>query len=170
MLNEFLVPLLPKSFDKNEWYILFIALIMLLTFLFIPKRFPSKITLNIFLFNLLLSFVIDHLLAMPPHDFYDIVDKPSFELFDLIIYIFLYSFFGYFLLYVYDLLKLNYLKTLLFIIALSMIAICLEAISTHFFDVFKYNEWKLIYSFPSYFCLFLFNVLYYRWIMFGNSS
>lgn len=165
MLNEFIEPLLPKAFDKNEWYILIIGIIMLLIFFFIPKRFPSNITLNIFLFNLFLSFVVDHLLAMPPHDFYDILDKPSFELFDLINYIFLYSLFGYFLLYLYDLLKLNYKQTILYILTFSIIATGLEAISTYMFDVFKYYDWKLIYSFPSYIILFLLNVLYFRWII-----
>jgi hypothetical protein len=168
MAHEFVVPLLPKSFDKNEWYILIIAISMVLAFLFIPKRFPFEITLNIILFNLFLSFVVDHLLAMPPHDFYDIIDKPSFEIFDLINYIFLYSIFGYFLLYVYDLLHLNlsYKKTFIFIVTSALIATCLEAISTNFFDVFTYYEWKLIYSFVSYVFLFLFSVLYYRWFIF----
>ncbi|EDL66577.1 replicative DNA helicase [Bacillus sp. SG-1] len=165
MLNEFIEPLLPKSFDKNEWYILVISTIMVLIFLLIPKRFPSKLTLNLILFNLVLSFVIDHLLAMPPHDFYDIMDRPSFELFDLIIYIFAYSFFGYFLLYMYDMLKLNYKRTIVFILTFSIIVTGLEAISTYIFEVYKYHEWNLIFSFLSYIILFLLNVLYFRWIV-----
>jgi hypothetical protein len=151
--------LLPKSFDENEIYILCIGLFMLSLFALLPKCFPPMVTICIYLYNLFLVTFVDHVLAGPPLDKYDIMDNPKFEVFDIWIYFLIYTISGYFFLCLYDRIRRSLIRSIFYIITAAVITICLEWISLHF-NVFKYKEWSLTFSFFSYIFLYSSNVCF----------
>jgi hypothetical protein len=150
---------LPKKFDSNELFILAVLLLVLTVFAFLPKRFTKSQVVFIIIFNFFLGVVVDQILAVPPYDFYDIMDKPKMDIMDLIIYTFLYPLTAYFFFFLSDVvIKKNRAAIALMIIGWSSFVLGLEWLASQF-GVYNYKEWSYILSAFSYLIIFSLNTL-----------
>jgi hypothetical protein len=141
---------LPKNFDQNEWFVIISLVFLILLLICLPKRFPTSITILIITFSMSLARVVDHLLAGPNINFYDVMDSGKYELFDILCYA-PYAPFAYLFVYIYDKWNIKGVKTSLFILIVSLFGIGFEWLTTKpFIDFFKYHNWNIIYSFPIY--------------------
>jgi hypothetical protein len=141
---------LPKQFDQNEWFIIISIGVLVLLLIFLPKRFPTSITILLITFSMAIARVVDHLLAGPSINFYDVLDSGKYELFDLLCYV-PYAPFAYIFVYIYDHWKIEGLYTCFYILIFSLIGIGFEWLSTTpLIDFFKYHNWKIVYSLPIY--------------------
>ncbi|WP_408009021.1 hypothetical protein ACJROX_01365 [Pseudalkalibacillus sp. A8] len=83
-----LQPLLPVKFDENEIYTITITMIVFILFIYLHKRPKQLMTSEVILFyfiNWFIGSVVESILAEPPLDLYDTVDKPHAELMDIIL-------------------------------------------------------------------------------------
>ncbi|MCX7570922.1 hypothetical protein OS242_13315 [Tumebacillus sp. DT12] len=77
-------------------------LILGLLFFLLPKRFPTSVTVLLFLFNAFFGTTADHVIALEPFDLYDTGGSPQYDFFDLLIYTIIYPLMGYLFAYTYD--------------------------------------------------------------------
>lgn len=154
---------LPEHFDSNEWFILVICLFLIVLTAVLKRRmYYSQITV-IFTLNFFLGASLDYILAGPPHDFYDIMDVPEFEVFDLIIYLFIYPFSGYLLLYFLDLWKLKGFPVIFYVFFSSFMTTGLEWLANQF-NVYEHNVWTYYHSFIAYYFIYCVNACAFYWI------
>ncbi len=154
----------PLVFDGNEWFTIFAGTLIWAIMLSLPRRFNDLMMMMIWLGNHFLAEVVDFTIAVPPINLYDTHDWPQYEIFDLIIYIFLYPPSAYLALYMYDKWRFTGWKLVLYIVACALVSTGLEAISL-WFHVFTYYGWKLIYSFPVYMVVFSLNIALYHFVL-----
>lgn len=154
---------LPKRFDANEWFILIAGTLLMTLVLLLPKRMSFIETLLIWLFNNLLAESADFFIGAPPLDLYDFNDWPQYEVFDVLLYLFMYPPIAYFFVYVYDRLKPSKLQAAFLILVWALLTTALEGCS-NWFHVFTYKGWSLAYSFPAYILVFALNLLLYRFV------
>ncbi|WP_199623676.1 hypothetical protein [Paenibacillus alkalitolerans] len=155
--------LLPEKFDTNEWFVLATIAVNAVIILLLPKRLPTSVALLIMLFSVASAKTLDHILGTPPTDSFDVNDSPKYEIFDLLMY-FLYTPFGYYLIYFYDRWKPKGFAVWLYIVLWSMFATGFEWVSV-LTRVYKYNTWKLLYSLPVYLITITLTILYYHLLM-----
>ncbi|MFD0695276.1 hypothetical protein ACFQZT_14295 [Paenibacillus sp. GCM10027628] len=154
---------LPKNFNANEWFILIAGTLLLALVLLLPKRMSFIEMLLIWLFNILLTESADFFIGVPPLDLYDFNDWPQYEVFDLLLYLFMYPPIAYFFIYIYDIWKPRKLQAAFLIVVCSLVTTALEGCSIKFY-VFTYKGWSLPYSFPTYILVFVLNLLLYRFM------
>lgn len=156
---------LPKQFDQNEWFIIISFGVLVLLLIFIPKKFPTSITILLITFSMAVARVIDHLLAGPSINFYDVLDSGKYELFDILCYV-PYAPFAYIFVYMYDYWKIKGIYTSLYILIVSLFGIGFEWLTTTpLIDFFKYHNWKIIYSLPIYLAIQPITLLFYHLII-----
>ncbi|WML56127.1 hypothetical protein [Neobacillus sp. PS2-9] len=151
---------LPNKFDENEIFILILC--VLYSFVFVTllhKRFTYSTSIILFLFNISIGITVDHFLAGPPLDLYDVMDTKEFELFDLFLYIFIYGPATYTFIYIYD--KWGYLnsnsKKYLYLLFIAILNTVFEYVAV-LFNVYEYNGWKVYYSIPVYLLVYCTNI------------
>lgn len=161
-LLKIMEPLLPKTFDQNEIFVITITLLTWTIFILLQLRGMSLLKTEIialFVFNWLFSTVGDRILAEPPIDFYDTLDYGHGELFDSILQIFVYPIPIILFVHFYQKHKPN---KIIFILACSLILIALEWSSQKYFNVFQYKEWKIVYSFIFYCFAVMSNLIFVK--------
>ncbi|MFB5188975.1 CBO0543 family protein [Alicyclobacillus fastidiosus] len=152
---------LPQRFDENEWFILSISCLLVLLIWLLQKNWPKlSITelIFIFLFNQCFSAIIDHLLAMPPFDWYDTGDHPYPAMDDIFLHVMMYPGMTYIVLYVYMLWRPKYAWLIGYIIVCSFVTTVLDWMSTRYFHVITYKSWNIMYSFGFYSLVFVINI------------
>ncbi|KAA0546073.1 hypothetical protein FZW96_17310 [Bacillus sp. BGMRC 2118] len=157
---------LPKKFDENEWLIVASILLLFLLLNKLPKRFPNSITVLLLVFTVALSRVVDHTLAGPDINFYDIMDSGSFEFFDIFCYI-TYAPFGYLFIYIYDKYKLRGLRLFIYLISVAIFSTLFEILtSSSYIHFFNYHSWKPLYSLPVYLIVQPLTILFFHLIQY----
>jgi hypothetical protein len=155
---------LPKEFDQNEWFIIFHIIVLVLILYKVPRRFPPTITTLLLVFSITVARVVDHVIAGPHVNLYDIMDNGDFELFDLLCYI-PYAPFGYIFIYIYDKYSLKGLRLIFYIILFSICSMGFEWLTgTKFISYLKYASWKPIYSLPIYLVVQPCTILFFHFI------
>jgi hypothetical protein len=139
---------LPVLFDQNEWFIILNCSLGYIWLLFVPKRYPQVISILVILFTFTVAVIMDHTIATPPLDLYDINDLKKYELTDVITY-FMYTPYGLLTVYLYDTFKPKGLYFTAYVIMWSLLAVGFEWLAV-ILNVFKYNGWTLLYSFSFY--------------------
>jgi hypothetical protein len=136
-------------FNGNEWFIL-IGLCIGYTVMFVlPRRFSRKQAILFGLYGIFGGLFCDHTLSVDPFNLYDVNDTSNFTFMDFLSYL-MYGPFGYIFAYVYDKFNIKPSWIPVYILAWSLIAICVEAFAVHA-GVFHYSKhYKLAYSFPIY--------------------
>jgi hypothetical protein len=147
----------PIQFNLNEWFALTAGLIGITVVFLLPRRFPIALSAIIWTFNFFLAIVLDHFLAGPIYDKYDIFDSPKYEWLDLFSYLIVYPPAAYTLVYGYDKWRPRWVQTVAYIFGWVLLTTCLEWLAT-LCGVFHYKGWKLIYSFPAYTVIYLLNI------------
>lgn len=160
-IKHIIARIAPVDFDKNEWFIIIIFIVICYAIYFVYKQKILMLTesLCIFFFNLYLAFLGDYSLALPPYDLYDTVDRPTWELADIPIHFIVYP--GS-ILYLMHWFKKTQTKALPFIIICTLILTGLEAGSVYVFNLIQYKKWKLGYSLLFYFVVMIVNVFLYK--------
>ncbi|TVY03951.1 hypothetical protein [Paenibacillus cremeus] len=156
-----LIPL-PTKFDQNELLVIGFLIILILLLWLLPKRFPTSVTILILSFSIGISRIVDHSLAGPQIDFYDVMDTGDYELFDFFCYI-LYAPFAYVFVYLYDKWNIRGMYILLYITACSFVGIVFEWFTTTpYIHFFIYKQWSILYSFPIYLFIQSCTLLFYH--------
>jgi hypothetical protein len=161
MIENLLNPLLPKTFDENELFTLFISILVLLFFLILHLRYRAlRYTemFSLFLFNLLLITIVESTLAEPPIDLYDTLDYAYAELFDIVLQVIVYPIQMMILIYTLAIKEMNLFK---FIIICAIILTVLELISLQF-NLFEFKKWNSMYSLLFYCLAVSVNVMYFK--------
>ncbi|MDR7235897.1 CBO0543 family protein [Neobacillus drentensis] len=159
VLHKIYKPIAPKHFDENEWWIiiLFFLIGYIVFFLHMKSRLlATSELLLIFLFNIYFASLGDYVLAMKPIDLYDTVDLDSGELFDIPLHTVVYPGTIYIALQFYLLLNP---KKLHYIVFWGLLLTLLEWISVHFFHLFTYKGWNLLFSFLFYLVVITVNLI-----------
>ncbi|PRX26647.1 hypothetical protein BX659_11911 [Orenia metallireducens] len=157
---------LPKSFDKNEIFLITVLFLLILIIRFLPKRFPKVITILILLEAFTIARLADHLLAsahVMGIDFYDIMDTGKYEFFGLFTYL-IFAPFGYLFVYLYDWIKPRGVYLCLYIISWSLFSTCFEWIMV-LFDIYKYKNWNLAYSSIVYLVVQPLTILFFEFLI-----
>jgi hypothetical protein len=139
---------LPVQFDQNEWFIILNSIFGYVWMLFVRKRYPHAISVLVILFTVTVAVILDHTIATPPLDLYDMNDLKKYELTDVITYL-MYAPYGLLCAYLYDKFHPKGLYFTAYVIIWSLLSTGFEwlAVICH---VFKYNGWTLLYSFSFY--------------------
>ncbi|QHS22413.1 hypothetical protein GWK91_05350 [Virgibacillus sp. MSP4-1] len=153
---------LPEHFDQNEWFVLTGVILSYLLVYLLPRRFPISVMILVMLFAIVCARFLDHMMAAPSIDLYDIMDKGSYELFDLVLYSF-YAPFAYLYIFLFDKFKIKGIWTGLYILIWSLIAIGFERVNMYL-GVFHYHGWKVAYSFPVYLAVQSLTLLFFLYI------
>ena len=153
------------SFNWNEWIVLILITLGVITYFILPKIFSTSITVIMMLFGVVVGLMFDHTIAIQPIDYYDVGDESRYQIFDLFSYT-MYAPFGYIYIYLYE--KLNLPKKkywlILYIILWSAVGIGVEWIGT-ISGIFHYkNGYKISYSFPIYLFVQTFQIWLYHYL------
>jgi hypothetical protein len=157
-------PISPKQFDANEWWTLFITFLVLFTVFYLHRK-HQRIYLSslifIFLFNIYYASLGDYVLAVKPIDLYDTVDRDSGEIFDIPLHMLVYP--GVIYIFQHYFLWKQPRKVPYYIIC-GLILTLLEWLSVHFFHLFLYKEWKLVFSIPFYIIVMVINLKLFLYV------
>ncbi|MBD8071424.1 hypothetical protein [Bacillus sp. PS06] len=155
---------LPSDFDMNEYFVLITMISLLILVIKVPKLMPRLMSLSIFLYFSVLGLTADVLIGVDyPFDFYQIMDSPKLEIFDVFIYGVNYPIYGYFFSYI--IYKWNTRRVIvILIICWSGITTFIEWVSVKF-HVFTYqNGWNIGFSAMAYLVVYTFSafvILYF---------
>ncbi|UUZ82955.1 hypothetical protein LJK88_02805 [Paenibacillus sp. P26] len=147
----------PATWSSNEWFVLICNVIVWTIVWLLPKRFTRVEKMLPFLFNFYLGVSVDLIIGVKPYDWYDVMDLPKTEIFDIVLYATLYPVTAYLVLYLYDFLRPAGLWLWIYLAVCAVVTTGLEGLSV-IFDVFTYKGWKLPYSLPVYFVIYWLNV------------
>jgi hypothetical protein len=155
---------LPTKWDENEIFIIILSVLLtIIAIKMLPKRLPYTTSILIFLFNISMGIAVDHILAGPPLDLYDVLDSEKFELFDLILYFFVYGPYLYIVMFCYDKWFSEKSKRMkfIFLFFIALLNVGLEFIAAKL-DVYMYKGWNLFDSFLVYLLAYLLNILLFH--------
>ncbi|WP_456271310.1 hypothetical protein [Bacillus sp. AK031] len=162
LMSNILEPLMPEKFDENEIFSLCISILVSAVLYFIHKKYKEFLgteLLSLYFFNLLLITLVESTLAEPPIDFYDTLDFPHAELFDIILQVAAYPIQMIILIYFYPLKSLKFFP---FVLIGAAILTALELISLQF-NLFQFNKWHSGFSFLFYCFAVGINMLFFSW-------
>lgn len=154
--------ILPKTFDSNEWFIIIALIFTYLMVWLLPKQFPTSITILMLMYGATFARMTDRILGAKPYQLYDMNDTSKFDLMDLLTWC-LYPSFGYFFLYLYDKWNLRGVATVIYIVLFAFFSIGFEW-TTVKVGIFKYKDWKLSYSYPTYLIVLSSYLLFYHFL------
>jgi hypothetical protein len=151
VISNIFAPLMPGKFDENEIFSLCISIVVLALLYLIHQKYKELLWtefIALYIFNLLLITLVESTLAEPPIDFYDTLDFPHAELFDIVLQVIVYPVQMIILIYFYPLKRVNFL---FFVLTSAIILTGLELISLQF-NLFQFKKWNSGFSFLFY-CL-----------------
>ncbi|MDB5085131.1 MAG: putative rane protein [Bacilli bacterium] len=154
---------LPIKFDENEWFILLNIIVGYTVVSFLPKRYPRAISVLVVLFCVSLAIILDHAIASPPLNLYDINDQKKYELMDVITY-FIYSPYALITVYLYDKLRPKGLYYTAYVVGWSLFCLLFEWLAEKC-HVFTYEKWNLVYSFSVYLAATPLHLWFFRFIL-----
>ncbi|GMA61228.1 hypothetical protein NZD89_16250 [Alicyclobacillus fastidiosus] len=153
----------PLDFDANEWFIILNIVLGYTLVLLLPRRYPRVVSILVVLFCVSIAIILDHSIATPPLDMYDINDQKKYELMDVITYL-MYSPFAILSVYLFDKFNPRGLYFTAYVIAWSGFATLFEWLAT-LCRVFTYTEWHLLYSFSVYLVATVSEIGFFRLIL-----
>ncbi|WP_134686409.1 hypothetical protein [Brevibacillus migulae] len=162
--HKFYDPLTPVVFDKNEWAVIVIFFLTEGTATYLHTKHRVMRTaegLALILFNVYFTSLLEFILATKPVDLYDTIDRNYGELFDLPLEMVTYPVTMYIFMHVFLAWSLKKRHIVLLGAALLLI---LEWITMHFFSLFTYKGWNLMYSYFFYMFVLTINVNLTEWL------
>lgn len=157
----------PIKFNENEWFILIAIAIILFLLFIMPKRIPFAHAVSYWVFNLYLALTIDYCALLLPIHLYFSNDRDKYEIFDFLLYYFLYP--GSMYLFISGLATWQFLRKhgFYYVCCAAIVTTVLEKIA-HFMKVFTYIHWSIWLSLIAYIILYSMNVGMYYFV--GNQS
>lgn len=153
----------PKLFDQNEWFVLLTIVAGYIVMALLPQRYPRAMSVLIVLFCVSAAYVMDHAIASPPLDLYDINDRKEYEWIDLVTYL-MYSPYALLCVYIYHKLRPRKLWFTGYIIGWSLFCVFFEwlAIMCH---VFTFHGWSLVYSYSVYIVMTVIHLWFFEYLL-----
>lgn len=164
----------PIAFDKNEWFIIISMFIMFILIMLIPKLLNFVQVLSLWLFNIFLAHAVDYSVIGKPINLYYSNDSNNYEIFDFLLYYFLYpsSLYLFFIGFAYW----HFLRKhwFIYVCCATIITTALEYFA-HLMGVFTYINWSIWYSLFVYIPLYSLHVGLYHFVkyqikQFNNSK
>lgn len=156
------------NFSLNEISLVIFNVISYSLMFFLPKKLSRELTCISVLSGLTTGMLFDFTLGGGPLDFYKQNDTNHYELFDLFYYL-LFGPFGYFFMYLYNVLRINKITFIFYITAWSIMGIAVQWVFT-ILNVLTYqNNYQLTYSFPIFLLIQTLTGIYYVFITSNNS-
>jgi hypothetical protein len=153
-----------KHFNGNEWFIISEFCMGIALILFLPKRFPRKVSLVFFMCGVYSGFLFDHSLSVEPVNFYDVNDASTYQFIDFVSY-FCFGPYSYLFFYVLDYFNLKRPFIPLYILFWAIFSIIMEYCS-HKMGVYHYRHgYSIFYSFPIYLIVLSSWFILYYWIL-----
>ena len=166
--------MLPKKFDENEIFTLAALAGLILALYLLPKAVSWKAGLaNGLFFTAMACFADEVLSAMHPLNLYNTFDSPDLELFDFIIYIPVFTLYGYLFITVQRFFRarLRSVRHVLFYLLIWIAFTSLMEMMAVKFRVFHYLEgWDNLHSLVAYCVLFPIFYTYANWILKIDAS
>lgn len=153
---------LPQQFDQNEWFVLLTLTLVYVLLILFRKKLRLSIAVLLLMFTITIARVIDHILAWPGNDLYDVMDTGKFELFDVLTY-FLFAPFAVLYIYIYEKYQIRGLVLLIYIVSFALFSVLVESLALYF-GVFTYKGWKLPYTLVFYMYMEVMLLFFYRFI------
>jgi hypothetical protein len=150
---------LPKNFDQNEWFIIVSMVFMIILLILIPKRLHFIEVLSLWLLNIFLAHAVDYSVIGPPINLYYSNDTFKYEIFDFLLYYFLYPSTMY-LFYIGLARRFIRKHWFIYVCFASIMTTGLEKMA-HLMNVFTYINWSLWYSLIVYIVIYTLNVAFY---------
>ncbi|MBP1964060.1 hypothetical protein [Paenibacillus aceris] len=138
-----------NRFNANEWFVIAMIVLGLLTIRVLPKKFTPTQTWFTLLTGVVFGLIFDHTIGVPPFDFYDVGDQSNYQLFDIFSYA-MYVPFGYLFIYIYKRLGLKGFYTIPYIMIWTLMSVGIEWLCL-LVGVFHYKHgYQILYSIPIY--------------------
>ena len=134
------------NFSLNEISLIVFNVIGYLLIIFLPKKLRREITCLSLLAGLAKGMLFDFTIGGGVLDFYKQNDTNHYELFDLFYYL-LFAPFGYFFMYLYNVLRINKTTFIFYVTGWSIIGIKVQWIFTQLNILTYQNNYQLSYSF-----------------------
>jgi hypothetical protein len=156
----------PVRFDLNEWFVIIASILSWSVYLlFLRDRFPLIVLIGLWLFNFYLAQTVDFAIAQgPPIDLYDYNDRPQYEWFDLIMYLFTYPPGGLFAVWGYARIRPKGWRLAAYLVAVALVIVSAESLAW-MCNVYHYIGWSIFYSFFFYIFSTAMNIALYRTIV-----
>ena len=138
----------PEQVNENEWFIILNTTLGFIWVLFLPKRYPHVISILMILLNVSIAIIMDHLIATPPLDLYDLNDLEKYEITDIITYL-MYSPYALLCVYLFDKFNPKGIYITAYVLLWSLFALGFEWLAV-FFNVFHFTGWTFLNSFAFY--------------------
>lgn len=147
--------------DGNEAYLLGLILLLVMMQAWLIRKLPLPVTVAIWVLNYCLVKLADLTIGVPPLDFYDAMDRPTYEWSDIATHVFVYPVLGFLFLYPYQRWQLHGIRLALYLLLWASVSVVFEW-SAVMAGIFHYKGWKLWWSFFVYIAVFLINLNFYR--------
>ncbi|AEP01607.1 MULTISPECIES: hypothetical protein [Heyndrickxia] len=161
--------MLPEKFDENEIFTLAALAGLMLALYLLPKAVSWKAGLaNGLFFTAMACFADEVLSAMHPLNLYNTFDSPDLELFDFIIYLPVFTLYGYLFITVQRFFRarLRSVRNVFFYLLAWIVFTCLMETIAVKFGVFHYlKEWNNFHSLVAYCFIFPIFYAYANWIL-----
>lgn len=164
LFHKFYDPITPVSFDINEYYTIVITCLTVGLAIFLHKKHRKMMfseALTLFLYNVYVTSLFEFILAIKPIDLYDTLDRNYGEIYDFFLQAVTYPCTIFIFMHFFLTWKMSKIP---FILLGTATLVLMEWISEHYFSLFTYKGWKLIYSIPFYMFILTINVYFISWI------
>ncbi|SHR54487.1 Uncharacterised protein [Mycobacteroides abscessus subsp. abscessus] len=150
-----------KSFDWNEWFVIIVLISLHGLMIITPKIFSKTEGIAHYLYGITIVYLFDHTLSTKPWDFYDVNDNSNFQLFDFLYYI-MNGPFSYYFIYLYQKLKIDGFRTILYLLLWSSLAVLMEWVGFKI-GLFHYDKgYNMHWSFPIYMMVQIIQIIFYH--------
>jgi hypothetical protein len=155
----------PVRFDLNEWFVIAASVLSWSVYLLLRIRFPLIVLIGLWLFNFYMGQTIDFAIAQGPlFDLYDYNDRPQYEWFDFIMYLFTYPPVALIFVWGYVRLRPRGWWFAAYLVAVALATTGSEAVAW-MCNIYHYKGWSLYYSFAFYIVSTAMNIALYRIIV-----
>lgn len=150
-----------RSFDWNEWFVIIVLISLHALMIITPKIFSKTEGIAHYLYGVTIVYFFDHTLSTRPWDFYDVNDNSNFQIFDFLYYI-MNGPFSYYFIYLYQKLKIDGFRTILYLLLWSSLAVLMEWVGFRM-GLFHYDKgYNMHWSFPIYMMVQIIQIMFYH--------
>ncbi len=150
-----------RSFDWNEWFVIIVLISLHALMIITPKIFSKTEGIAHYLYGITIVYFFDHTLSTRPWDFYDVNDNSNFQILDFLYYI-MNGPFSYYFIYLYQKLKIDGFRTILYLLLWSSLAVLTEWVGSKI-GLFHYDKgYNMHWSFPIYMTVQIIQIIFYQ--------
>lgn len=154
--------------EPNDWFLILSIFIVTWIYLVISKRMALTIRILIWLYIIFIVQTVDYILGVEPYDLYDFMDSPRWQFIYALSQFTLYPIVGYLFLHFYEKWALKGFRLIGYILGWVLVSVGYEWMSS-IFNVITHTEWNFMYSAIVYALVFVSEILFLKWILYGTK-